>query len=77
MDPGSERNMPVKASQTDHSMYPTTTTFAAGPNPAGSSIPTVMPAADTIPKRASHLLSGSADPNMASATSRVQRPVKR
>ncbi len=69
--------MPVKASQIDHRMYPTTTMFAAGSNPAGSRVPTSIAAADTVPNRLSHLLSGSAYPNMASATSAVQRPVKR
>ncbi len=74
---GSKRNMPNKASQIDHRMYPTTTMFAAGSNPAGSRVPMNMPAADTIPKRLSHLLIGSGDPIMASATNTVQRPVKR
>ena len=69
--------MPVKASQIDHRMYPTTTMFAAGPNSAGSSMPTTMTTADTVPRRPSHLLNGSGDPNMAKATRRVQRPVKR
>jgi hypothetical protein len=69
--------MPNKASQIDHRMYPTTTMSAAGPNPAGSMVPTSTPAADNIPKSPSHLLKGSGDPNMASATSVVQRPVKR
>jgi hypothetical protein len=36
-----------------------------------------MPAADAIPRRASHLPKGSGDPNMARATSAVHRPVKR
>ena len=69
--------MPNKASQIDHRIYPTTTMSAAGSNPTGSRMPASTPAADTIPNRASHLLKGSGDPNMASATSAVQRPVKR
>jgi hypothetical protein len=69
--------MPNKASQIDHRIYPITTMFAAGSNPAGSRVPTSMLAADTIPKRPSHLLNGSGDPNIASATNTVQRPVKR
>jgi hypothetical protein len=39
------RNMPNKASQIDHRIYPITTTFAAGSNPAGSRVPTSMLAA--------------------------------
>jgi len=77
LDLVSKRNMPVKASQIDHRTYPTTTMFAAGSNPAGSRVPTSIPAADIIPNRLSHLLNGSADPNMASATNTVHMPVKR
>jgi hypothetical protein len=40
-------------------------------------VPTSMLAADTIPKRPSHLLNGSGYPNIASATNTLQRPVKR
>jgi hypothetical protein len=76
-DLGSHRNIPVKASQIDHRMYPTTTMFAAGSNPAGSSMSTTMPTADTTPKRPSYLLNGSDDPNIARATKKVQRLVKR
>ena len=32
---------------------------------------------NTTPRRASHLLNSSGDPNMATATKRVHRPVKR
>ena len=73
----SKRNMPVRISQIDHRTYPTTTMFAASSNPAGSSVPTSMQAADTTPKRPSHLLNGSGDPNMARATNTVHRLVKR
>jgi hypothetical protein len=69
--------MPNKASQIDHRMYPTTTMVAAGSNPAGSRGPTSMQAADTTPKRPSHVLNGSGDPNMVRATNTVQRLVKR
>ena len=68
----SKRNMPVRTSQIDHRRYPTTTMFTAG-----SRVPTSMQAADTSPKRPSHLLNGSGDPNMARATNTVQRLVKR
>jgi hypothetical protein len=69
--------MPVRMSQIDHRIYPTTTMVAAGSNPAGSRVPTSMQAADTIPKRPSHVLNGSGDPNMARVTNTVQRLVKR
>ena len=73
----SKRNMPVRTSQIDHRRYPTTTMFAAGSNPAGSRVPTSMQAAETTPKRPSHLLNGSGDPNMARATNTVHRLVNR
>ena len=69
--------MPVRTSQIDHSMYPTTTMVAASPNPAGSRVPTSMQAADTTPKRPSYLLNGSGDPIIARVTNAVQRLVKR
>ena len=73
----SKRNIPVRISQIDHRTYPTTTMIAAGSNPAGSRVPTSMQAAETTPKRPSHLLNGSGDPNMARATNTLQRLVNR
>ena len=73
----SKRIMPVRTSQIDHRRYPTTTMFAAGSNPAGSRVPTSMQAPDTTPRRLSHLLNGSGDPNMARATNTVHRLVNR
>ena len=73
----SKRNMPIRTSQIDHRRYPTTTMFTAGSNPAGSRVPTSMQAADTIPKRLSHLLNGRGDPNIARATNTVHRLVNR
>jgi len=62
--------MPNKTSQIDNRIYPITTTFVAGSNPAGSRVPTSTLAVETIPRRLSHLLNGSGDPNIASGLTR-------